>query len=215
MLSRLRKVVGPVQNGLAAPFVKANVSATTVTLLALPLSLTSALLCVAGLGRAALAFAIASVLMDFLDGAVARCGGQNTAFGNQLDAVVDRVVEGFLLAGLAYHYPVASAIALTLGTTVSYIKARAGLVVVSDNSDWPGMGDRADRVALILIALWAHASSLQLWGLAVAGLVLWLLALVSGIGCVQRLFFAKKLIEAGESEGRLLPYLSKSDTSPS
>lgn len=213
MLSKLRGVVRPVQNGLAAPFVKANMSPSAVTLLAVPLSLASAGLCYLGFFKASLFLALLAFCMDFIDGAVARLSGRSSPFGNQLDAVVDRLVEGFILVGLAVYYPVLAALGLTFSTTISYIKARVGLVVISTNDDWPGLGDRSDRVALMLGALWALGYSTELVGSQLAPFFLVALLLVSGIGCCQRLLHAQKVIESAEKEGRLLPYLEP--TTPS
>lgn len=194
--------MSPVQNALAAPFVRLGVAPSQLTLCAIPLSFGAALLCVGECWLWAFAFAVLAVSMDFLDGAVARVAGKATPYGNFLDAVTDRLVEGFLLCGLAYHYPLPATLALTLSLSVSYIKARAGLVVISDNRDWPGVGDRADRVALILLALWVQS---QGFGHG-AVLILWALVLLAGTGCVQRIRFAKTLIESSQ----LLPYLESS-----
>ena len=185
-------------------------SPSAVTLLAVPLSLASAGFCFFGCFKTSLVFATFAFGMDFIDGAVARLSGQSTPFGNQLDAVVDRLVEGLVLAGLATYYPLTTVIALTFCTTISYIKARVGLVLVSTNDDWPGLGDRTDRVMLMLAAIWALGFSVKLLGVQIAPLFLGLLIIISGIGCCQRLMFAQKLIESAEAEGRLLPYLKTS-----
>lgn len=210
MFSKLRTVVSPVQNALATPFVRLGVEPATLTLAAIPLSLLSGFLCVWEFWSWGLALALLALTMDFLDGAVARVANKTSAFGNFLDAVADRLVEGFLLCGLAYHFPVAATTALTLSVTVSYIKARAGLVVISDNRDWPGVGDRTDRVALVLLAIWVQSQGMHLLGLPAGALVLWALALLAGVGCYQRICYGKELIELAEEEGQLLPYLADS-----
>ena len=47
-----------------------------------------------------LAFVVGSVL-DILDGALARAGGKQSAFGGFLDSTLDRVGEGLMLGAIA------------------------------------------------------------------------------------------------------------------
>lgn len=182
---------------VAKPFVAAGISPNAITLAAIPLSTLAALATVWGYFFLAFWLALPSVLLDFLDGAVARASGQESDYGNHLEAVVDRYVEAALLAGLAYHFPVLATGALGLSMLVSYIKARVGLVISSDNSDWPGVGDRADRVLLLLVSILFLAYGHRIWSLA----TLLLLTAVAAVGCVQRMKHSKFLIEQAEKNG--------------
>ncbi|MGH3426768.1 MAG: phosphatidylinositol phosphate synthase [Mycobacteriales bacterium] len=74
------------------------------------------------------------VLLDVLDGAVARARGSGTPWGTVLDATCDRIADGALFAGLTWwcftvagDRPLAAAALLCLvsAQVVSYIKARA------------------------------------------------------------------------------------------
>lgn len=188
---------------VAQPFVKLGVSPNTLTLLAVPLSAGAAFSVAVGQFQLGLVLAVPSVLLDFLDGAVARAGKQETAFGNHLEAVVDRFVEGALLVGLAVYYPVLAATALTFSTLVSYIKARVGLVMLADNRDWPGVGDRADRLVLVLLGLWGLAAGYPV----LCKISLLVLCLMAGWGAYQRLLHSKNLLLEAENEGRLLSQL--------
>ncbi len=199
MLNQLRQTVMPVKLALARPIAATGIPPNLLTLLAVPLSLGAAGLILQGQPGWAFALALPSVLVDFVDGPVATLQGRATPYGNLLESVVDRVVEAALLAGLASVFPLAAASALGCSTVVSYVKARAGLVIVSDNREWPGWGDRSDRVVLVLLSLLLLALG---WRES-AELVLWLVASLSAVGAVQRLAYAHKLIETGE----LLPYL--------
>src|SRR6476619_241816 len=77
-------------------------------------------------------FVVGSVL-DILDGALARAGGKSTVFGAFFDSTTDRVGEFFMLAAIAYVFPVDGrdvfvvvAVAAVAGSLlVSYTRARA------------------------------------------------------------------------------------------
>lgn len=200
VLSRLRGIVAPIRHILAAPLVSRGVSADTVTLAAIPLAVAAATLIALRFNLLGFGLALLAAAVDFVDGEVARLQGRVTPFGDLLDAVVDRIVEGLLLAALALRMPLPAALALALGALVSYIKARVGLVIAADNRDWPGLGDRADRVALVLVAVLVDAPIFASSGGTVwAERVLWLLVMVSGVGCVQRMLHARALIAAERS----------------
>lgn len=200
MLSSLRQTVRPVGEFVAKPFVKAGISANTITLAAIPLSTLAAVLIAKGYFYLAFCLAVPTILLDFLDGAVARASKSESLYGNHLEAVVDRFVEGAILVGLSVHYPILSTTALTFSVLVSYIKARVGLVIISDNSDWPGIGDRTDRMILLLLALFLLSHGHSGYGQA----ALAALTLVALVGSVQRLKHSKNLIEEAQRTGQTL-----------
>ncbi|MFA5505725.1 MAG: CDP-alcohol phosphatidyltransferase family protein [Vulcanimicrobiota bacterium] len=197
MLSSLRRKVQPIGRLVARPFVLAGISPNAITLAAVPLSTLAGLALAKGYFFPALALAVPAVLLDFLDGAVARASGQVSDYGNHLEAVVDRYVEAALLAGLSAHFPVLATAALGFSMLVSYIKARVGLVIASDNSDWPGVGGRADRMLLLLLVLLFLAYGYQTAGLFSLGL----LTAVAAVGSFQRLRHSKLLIEEAATGG--------------
>lgn len=200
MLSSLRQTVRPVGELVARPFVRAGISANAITLAAIPLSTLAGLFIAKGFFAAGFWLALPTILLDFLDGAVARASKSESLFGNHLEAVVDRYVEGAILVGLAVHYPLLAGSALTFSVLVSYIKARVGLVIVSDNSDWPGIGDRTDRMILLLVALQLLAQE-RVW-LGQLGLLA--LVVVALVGTVQRMLHSKRLIEEAQAKGQTL-----------
>lgn len=181
------------------PFVRAGVPADVVSLAGVPLAVGSALAVFSGCPLTGLVLGSAAALTDFIDGDVARLQEKATAFGSVLEATIDRFVDAALLAGLVGRYPLAAVSALVLGTLAPYIKARVGLVMPSDNRDWPGVGDRTDRVVLVLVAILLSAFTD-----AGAELVLWTVAAISATGAVQRMLHARRLIADAEREGRLL-----------
>lgn len=196
MLSLLRESVRPIGKAVAKPFVKAGISPNAITLTAVPLSTLAAFAIAKSFFWPAFFLSLISVLLDFLDGAVARASGQVSDYGNHLEAVIDRYVEAALLAGLAAHYPVLATVALGFSVLVSYIKARVGLVIKSDNSDWPGVGDRTDRVLLILLCILFLAYQHPVY----AHTSLWCLTGIAAVGSIQRLNHSRLLIEAQENE---------------
>jgi len=129
------------------------------------------------------------VLLDLVDGAMARALGSGTQFGAVLDSTCDRLADGALFAGLTWwclrlgdqpHTAVAAMLSLVAGQVVSYLKARAE---ASGLSAQGGLVERAERLILALVGA-------ALEGLGVPGalgVALWLLAVGSVITLGQRL----------------------------
>lgn len=97
------------------------------------------------------------VLLDLVDGAMARARGYGTPFGAVLDSACDRIVDGALFAALAWwclqvgDAPLAGAAALVClvgGQLVSYVKARAESVGLQAEG---GLVERAERLILALV----------------------------------------------------------------
>lgn len=130
-------------------------------------------------------------LTDFVDGAVARYQGRQSAWGNYLEAVVDRLVELTLLLTLAPDLGPVVAFAVAASMFISYCKPRVALVVPADNHDWPGVGDHADRMVVLLLSMLACQ-----WSFVVGRLGIAALALLAGWGALQRLRYAYRLIAA-------------------
>lgn len=201
MLGNLRETLAPLKTKVATPLARAGISPNLVSFMAVPTSALAAYLLVYNHPLLAFVVGVSSSLFDFIDGEVARLQNRASAFGNYFEAMVDRMVETILMVGLAYFFPVLAASALGLSLLVSYAKPRVGLVIVTDNRDWPGVGDHSDRMVLIL------GGYLFLpWGLA----HYWLGALIALclVGFIQRLLYARKLIDEAERDGNLLPYIS-------
>ena len=209
MLGRLRALVTPWRQGLAKPLVRAGIRPDVLTLAAIPLAAGAAMAIISRHPVLGFVLACLAVLVDLVDGEVARLTQRTSPFGNCLDAIVDRVVEGMLLVALAPASPLAASTALLGCVLVSYIKARVGLVIVSDNQDWPGVGDRSDRVVLILLAVLLSTSAWRPWNRPVVEVILWALAALCAVACLQRLVHALHLVRQAERSGGLLPYLQE------
>lgn len=190
MLSQWREASQPLARQLARPLAGLGLTPHHLTAAGLGLGVLAGVALSVGFFRVALAAGLLAALSDWLDGPLARAQGRAGPEGSLLDAVADRCVEGALLIGLAGLFPRLASACLLLSLLSSYIKARTGLVMPLDNSDWPGWGDRADRVILLLLTI-AVLPSLVL---ARCGLLA--LLAVSGLGCWQRLAYARRLISA-------------------
>ncbi len=162
-----------------------------ITLSGLVLAILAAFTYHRGAPLAAALVGTAAALCDFLDGAVARHQQRQSLWGNYLEALVDRLVEIILLLTLAPDLGLIVAWAIAASMFVSYCKPRVALVVSIDNHDWPGIGDHADRMVLILVSMALCGLSLRA---GQAGIVL--LTLTTTLGSLQRIHYAYRLINA-------------------
>jgi len=105
-------------------------------------------------GTAAVTF---FVLLDMLDGALARARGGGSVFGAVLDSVGDRAADAAIFGALVWWYSGAgdnrllvllALICLVLGIVTSYIKARAEGVGLSCDV---GIVERTERLVLVLV----------------------------------------------------------------
>jgi CDP-diacylglycerol---glycerol-3-phosphate 3-phosphatidyltransferase len=128
------------------------------------------------------------VLLDMLDGALARARGGGSAFGAVLDSTCDRAVDAAIFGALIWWFTGAgddrllallALVGLTLGVLTSYIKARAeGVGIPCD----VGLVERTERLILVL-------TGTGLTGLGIPYAVdvgLWLLVVGGAITVVQR-----------------------------
>ncbi|KQS97172.1 phosphatidylinositol phosphate synthase [Cellulomonas sp. Leaf395] len=130
------------------------------------------------------------VLTDSLDGVMARQAGTSGPWGAFLDSTLDRFGDAAIFAGLVLWFTAGgddrlSAIlalaCLVLGSIVPYARARAeGLGMTASG----GIAERADRLALVLVATAAVGFGAPDVVLTV---VLGLLALASTVTIVQRM----------------------------
>ncbi len=128
------------------------------------------------------------VLLDMVDGALARAKGVSNPWGAFLDSSLDRLADAAIFAGLIWwfaragHQPVLFVLCvfcLIAGNLVSYTRARAeGLGLRADI----GIGERAERIIVILVS--TGLSGLGVPFIQAVGL--WLLAGASAVTVGQR-----------------------------
>jgi CDP-diacylglycerol--glycerol-3-phosphate 3-phosphatidyltransferase len=135
------------------------------------------------------------VLLDMLDGALARARGGGSVFGAVLDSTGDRAADAAIFGALVWWYAGAgdnrllvllALVCLVLGVLTSYIKARAeGVGIACD----VGMVERTERLILVL-------TGTGLTGLGVPYAVhvaLWLLLVGSAVTVGQRVLAVRRV----------------------
>ncbi|MGY1747271.1 phosphatidylinositol phosphate synthase [Blastococcus sp. SYSU D00695] len=128
------------------------------------------------------------VLLDMLDGALARARGGGSLFGAVLDSSLDRLVDAAVFGALVWWFTGAgdnrllalvALLCLVLGVLTSYVKARAEGVGLSCDV---GVVERTERLILVLTG-----TGLTGLGLPYAVHVgLWVLLAGSAVTVVQR-----------------------------
>src|SRR3954465_246502 len=128
------------------------------------------------------------VLLDMLDGALARARGGGSVFGAVLDSTGDRASDAAIFGALVWWYSGAgnnrllvllALVCLVLGVLTSYVKARAEGVGLSPDV---GIVERTERLILVL-------TGTGLTGLGVPYAVhvaLWVLLVGSAVTVAQR-----------------------------
>lgn len=131
------------------------------------------------------------VMLDVVDGAVARAGAGSSKFGGVLDSTADRVADAAVFAAVGWYYArhdqkwmlLAALLCLILGSVTSYIRARAEAAGLTATV---GIAERAERLIVVLVGT-------GLTGLPgyhvpyVLAIALWLLVAASAVTVVQRL----------------------------
>ncbi len=129
------------------------------------------------------------VMLDMVDGAVARVGGLTTRFGAVLDSSCDRIADSAVFGSLAWWFArhdhpallAASLLCLVLGSLTSYIKARAEGMGMTANV---GIAERSERLVIVLVG-----TGLTGWPFGVPyaqAIALWLLVAASTVTVGQR-----------------------------
>ncbi|MFA5357758.1 MAG: CDP-alcohol phosphatidyltransferase family protein [archaeon] len=205
MISRLRPKVRFLQNFLAAPFIALKISPNVISIFGLIFAIIGAYFVYSQQWLFALVFFILAPSVDLVDGTVARALKKASPWGNYFETMLDRFVEFVLLGSFVFIFPLGSILALGFSMLVSYAKPRVGLIIITDNRDWPGIGDHADKLVLMMIGLVCAS----LGFVFVIEYVLYIIAFISLIGALQRMNYAHKLILEAEKKGTLLPYIKK------
>jgi CDP-diacylglycerol--glycerol-3-phosphate 3-phosphatidyltransferase len=132
----------------------------------------------------------AFVMLDMVDGAVARASGGGTVFGGVLDSSCDRIADAAVFGTVAWYYALhgqkwmllAAMLCLVLGSLTSYIRARAEAAGLTATV---GIAERAERLIIVLVG-----TGLTGWPgyhvPYVLAIALWLLVAASTITVAQR-----------------------------
>ena len=147
-----------------------------------------------------LIFVVLASVWDALDGSLARVSNRVTKFGNYMDAMIDRYVEIIILLGFAFSgFWIESFLVVSGSLLVSYAKARTAIVAPIDNHDWPAIGERFDRLLLLVIAIiisiFLPDFTISEFKISTISFFLYLTAIVVYAGGIQRIAYAKEIIE--------------------
>ncbi|HEX8498313.1 MAG TPA: CDP-alcohol phosphatidyltransferase family protein [Actinomycetales bacterium] len=148
---------------------------------------------------------VAFVFADTLDGIMARSSGRSSVWGAYLDSTLDRVGDAAVFGGLLLWFTgggddrltaVLALACLTLGSIVSYSKARAEGLGMTANV---GIAERAERLVAVLLTTGLVGLGLPTVVLTV---VLGVLAVASGITVVQRIMEVRRQVLAAQPPAR-------------
>jgi CDP-diacylglycerol--glycerol-3-phosphate 3-phosphatidyltransferase len=142
------------------------------------------------------------VLLDMLDGALARLRGGGSVFGAVLDSVGDRAADAAIFGALVWWYSgegdnrllvLLALLCLVLGVLTSYIKARAeGMGLSCD----VGVVERTERLILVLTGTGFTGLGIP-YAVHVA---LWVLLAGSAVTVAQRVLAVKRSAEGRRIE---------------
>ena len=150
----------------------------------------------------AILFILLSGLIDLVDGCLARAQQRTGRFGSYWDAMIDRYVDCILYTGFLLDGFVLEAFLATVGTVLtSYAKPRTAMTVEIYRQDWPTIGERTERFILLLAGLLIAAIRPNIGGISTISAMLWLTALMTHIGAIQRIVYTRRLVREQEEMG--------------
>jgi archaetidylinositol phosphate synthase len=204
MISKVRGKIGPLQNVLAWPFIKLKIDPNLISVFGLVLAIIGAYFVTQQNWLLALIFFILAPTMDLIDGTTARALNKRSNWGNYFETMIDKLVDFAMLGSFVFvpGMQLASVLAVGFSAISSYAKPRVALIIITDNRDWPAIGEHADKLAILLIGI-----LVAVLGFNYLEYFLYFIALISAIGSVQRIIYAKNLIKEAEKKGELLPYI--------
>ncbi len=141
-------------------------------------------------------------LWDTIDGGVARAQKRVTKFGYYLEGIIDKWVEVIIYLGFAVSgYALEAFLVISASLLLSFAKPRAAMVVPLGEHDWPAIGERFERLLLLNVGLLAALfwPTVRIGHHAVPTLAIFLrlLFVMVLVGGIQRILYAKKIIERG------------------
>ena len=174
--------------GLVRPvghlLVRLGVSANFLTCVGLVMSVAACLLIGNNRLQLGLVFLILTAVPDLLDGAVAVAAGTTSKRGAFFDSTADRITDGLLLCGIAWHLadtkggtimllPMA---VLAVTALISYERAKAELLGYEAKG---GLMERAERMVVLGFGLCFDVLLVP---------VLWIMLVLTSLTAIQRFF---------------------------
>jgi CDP-diacylglycerol--glycerol-3-phosphate 3-phosphatidyltransferase len=181
---KARKKAAPILQPIARVLAKTGVTPTMVTVLGLAITMVGAALIANGLLWQGGMIAAFGVLLDALDGPLARFKGTSSDRGAFIDTMSDRFGEVAVWVGLGVYLrddPVGlilCLVALAFSLLIPYVRAKAESWGAEGRGGWMG---RAERMLLCLVGV-----VLAGFGLNVLEPMLWIFVVLTGLTVVQR-----------------------------
>lgn len=147
------------------------------------------------------------VMLDLVDGAVARVSGRSSKFGAVLDSACDRIADAAVFGSIGWYFAMhgqrwmllACMLCLVLGGLTSYIRARAEGVGLTATV---GIAERADRLIIVLVGTGLTGDPFNVPFLQ--AIALWALVAASTVTVAQRfatVYRQSKATETAEVSG--------------
>lgn len=181
---KARKRAAPILRPIARVLAKTGLTPTMVTVLGLAITVVGAALIANGFlwqGGMTAAF---GVLLDALDGPLARFKGTSSDRGAFIDTMSDRFGEVAVWVGLGVYLRdnsvglILCLVAMAFSLLIPYVRAKAESWGAEGRGGWMG---RAERMLLCLIGI-----ILAGFGLDVLEPMLWIFVVLTGLTVVQR-----------------------------
>lgn len=145
----------------------------------------------------------AFVLLDIVDGAVARAGGTASPFGGVLDSTGDRAADAAIFGALVWYFAehgqrwllLAALLCLVFGSITSYIRSRAEAAGFTATV---GIAERAERLIAVLVGTALTGAPFNVP--FIQAIALWLLVAASAITVAQRLTTVRQQSVARQRE---------------
>ena len=177
-----RNGVDSVVRPVGRVLVRLGVSANLLTCIGLIMSVAACVLVGKGQLQLGLAFLILTAVPDLLDGAVAVAAGTSSKRGAFFDSTADRVTDGLLLCGIAWHLAESEGGTIMLlpmallgvSSLISYERAKAELLGYDAKG---GLMERAERMVVLGFGLCFEALLVP---------VLWFMLLLTAFTAAQR-----------------------------
>lgn len=174
---------------LALALNRAGITPNAITVFGTVGAVTSALLCfTTGWFFTGAMLVWGFVMLDLVDGVMARSANLTSRFGGVLDSTCDRVADAAVFGALAWYFArhdvkwllLGTLLCLVLGSLTPYIRARAEGAGLTASV---GIAERAERLIIILVGTGLGGLGLPY----IQAVAIWLLVAASTITVYQRI----------------------------
>ena len=189
-----RKKAAPILEPIAAGLAKIGMTPAAVTIIGLAVTISGAVVIAYGYLFWGGLLAGTGVVLDALDGPLARRLGTASDRGAFLDTMSDRFGEIAVWVGISVYLRdeprllVLCIVALAFSLLVPYVRAKAEISGLEGRGGWMG---RAERMILILLGMMAVGL-----GLEIMEPLLWVFVVLTGLTVAQRIRKTWQQLEA-------------------